>query len=329
MNLKENYLTKNKCYTNAAKITPKGIMLHSVGTPQPKAGVFMNSWNNSNVEKCVHAFVEPGGDVYQTLPWSYKAWHCGSTGNSSHIGVEMTEPATITYTSGANFTDKDSAATRTHVQNTYNTAVELFAYLCKKYNLNPTADGVIVSHSEGYKRGIAGNHADVEHIWNKYGLTMSRFRQDIKSSMSGETSGAAVTDTGAEAAAAASTGDAQVKAFQTWLNKNYAAGLAVDGIYGTKTQKAAVRAYQKILGVTQDGVFGSKSKAAVKTLKSGGDGDAVYILQGMLYCKGYSPKGQDGKYGANTTSAVKAFQSAKGLKTDGLAGKNTMAALYS
>jgi len=77
------------------------------------------------------------------------------------------------------------AATKKFVLGTYKTAVELFAYLCKMYNLNPLGDGVIVSHSEGYKRGIASGHADVEHIWNKYGLTMNQFRRDVKAAMNG------------------------------------------------------------------------------------------------------------------------------------------------
>ena len=43
---------------------------------------------------------------------------------------------------------------------TYEAAVELFAMLCKQYKLNPTADGVIVSHREGHSRGIASNHGE-------------------------------------------------------------------------------------------------------------------------------------------------------------------------
>ena len=35
------------------------------------------------------------------------------------------------------------------MKKTYEAAVELFAYLCKLYGLNPTADGVIISHREG------------------------------------------------------------------------------------------------------------------------------------------------------------------------------------
>jgi hypothetical protein len=64
--------------------------------------------------------------------------------------------------------------------------VELFAHLCGEYGLNPLADGVILSHSEGYKKGVASNHGDPEHLWKGLNLpyTMDGFRQDIKSAMS-------------------------------------------------------------------------------------------------------------------------------------------------
>ncbi len=70
---------------------------------------------------------------------------------------------------------------------TYEAAVELFAYLCKQYNLNPTADGVIISHREGHSRGIASNHGDPEHLWKGLGLgyTMDGFRKDVKAAMGG------------------------------------------------------------------------------------------------------------------------------------------------
>lgn len=60
--------------------------------------------------------------------------------------------------------------------------MELFAYLCKLYGLNPTADGVIISHREGHARGIASNHGDPEHLWNGLGMgyTMNTFRKDVK-----------------------------------------------------------------------------------------------------------------------------------------------------
>ena len=172
----------------------KGLMLHSVGCPQPKASVFINSWNSPSYDNaCVHGFIDGNdGTVYQTLPWNHRGWHCGSgskgSGNNTHIGVEMCEPACIRYTSGSNFTCSDLSAARAVAKRTYEAAVELFAYLCKQYNLNPAADGVIISHREGHSRGIASNHGDPEHLWKGLGLgyTMDGFRkEDVKAAMGG------------------------------------------------------------------------------------------------------------------------------------------------
>lgn len=197
MKLVESILTKNPCYTAGRKITVKGLMLHSVGCPQPKASVFINSWNSASyTAACVHGFIDGNdGTVYQTLPWNHRGWHCGSgsngSGNNTHIGVEMCEPACIKYTSGANFTCSDTATARAVAKRTYEAAVELFAYLCKQYSLDPTADGVILSHSEGYKRGIASNHGDPEHLWTQLGMgyTMNGFRKAVKEAMEGSFSG--------------------------------------------------------------------------------------------------------------------------------------------
>lgn len=193
MKLKESILTKNPCYTAGRKITVKGLMLHSVGCSQPKASVFINSWNKASYNNaCVHAFID-GNDatIYQTLPWNHRGWHCGSggkgSGNNTHIGVEMCEPACIKYTGGSSFTCSDLATARAVAKRTYEAAVELFAYLCKKYDLNPTADGVIISHKEGHSRGIASNHGDPEHLWKGLGMsyTMDTFRQAVKAAMAG------------------------------------------------------------------------------------------------------------------------------------------------
>lgn len=124
------------------------------------------------------------------------------------------------------------------------------------------------------------------------------------------------------------TGDSTIRSFQSWLNTNYAAGLTADGMYGSKTKVAATKAYQRVLGVSADGIFGAGSKAAVKTLVRGNTGNAVHLLQGMLYCRGFNPNGVDGTFGGGTETAVKSFQSSKGLSADGKAGPDTMYALY-
>lgn len=187
MNIIKNILTNNPCYKAGRTITVKGLMLHSVGCSQPNAEVFVRNWNKADYDRaCVHAFIDGNtGDVHQTLPWNHRGWHCGSQGNNTHIGVEMCEPASIKYTSGANFVVNNEADAKAVATRTYQSAVELFAKLCKDFNLNPLADGVIISHSEGSARGIASNHADPEHLWKKLGLpyTMDTFRVHVKKAM--------------------------------------------------------------------------------------------------------------------------------------------------
>lgn len=73
------------------------------------------------------------------------------------------------------------------------------------------------------------------------------------------------------------------------------------------------------------------SETVVATLSKGDTGEAVRVLQNKLLVLGYSlPKyGADGSYGAETTAAVMAFQTRKGLVADGICGPITQAALES
>lgn len=187
MQIIEAFATKNKCYQAAIPLYPKGIMLHSIGVPQPNAGVMARNYNQyrpGGQSVCVHGFIQRDGTFYHTLPYNLRAWHCGGAANQTHIGIEMTEPASIVYTGhGADWRDLDPAATETHVRGTYAAAVELFAQLCEQYALDPLADGVIISHAEGAMRGVASHHADPTHLWWAFGLTMDGFRADVAAAM--------------------------------------------------------------------------------------------------------------------------------------------------
>ena len=186
MDIVEAIATKNKCYQVATPLTPRGIMLHSIGTPQPNAAVMARGYNQyqpGGRSVCVHGFIQRDGTYYQTLPYTMRAWHCGGAANATHIGIEMTEPSSIVYTGGASWRDLDPAATEAHVRGTYAAAVELFAQLCTQYALDPLEDGVIISHAEGAARGIASAHADPTHLWRAFGLTMDGFRADVAATM--------------------------------------------------------------------------------------------------------------------------------------------------
>lgn len=194
MNVFQCILTANDCYKEGETIKPKGVMIHSTGANNPnlkryvqplktdgnysalvaKLGVNNNgnSWNRSGTGVCVHAFIGKlaNGSIAtaQTLPWNHRGWHAGSgskgSANNTHIGFEICE---------------DGLSDKNYFNKVYQEAVEVTAYLCKNYGLDPLADGVVICHSEGNKRGIASNHGDVMHWFPKHGKTMDDFRADV------------------------------------------------------------------------------------------------------------------------------------------------------
>ena len=178
MEIIEAFAAKNKCYQIGTPLKPRGLMLHSIGTPQPSAAAlarYFDQYQPGGQSVCVHAFAQADGTVYQTLPWEMRGWHCGGAANNTHIGIEMTEP-------GAGMAYAEAAA---QITGTYRTAVALFARLCGVYGLDPLADGVIIGHAEGHRRGVASNHADPELLWDVYGMgyTMDGFRRDVAEAM--------------------------------------------------------------------------------------------------------------------------------------------------
>lgn len=63
------------------------------------------------------------------------------------------------------------------------------------------------------------------------------------------------------------------------------------------------------------------------TLRAGSTGTSVTALQNALNQLGYDAGTADGNFGASTTAAVIAFQKAKGLTEDGVAGATTLTAI--
>lgn len=176
----QRILTTNNCFKAGRKMPSiKGLMVHSVGCNQPSAEVFIDLWAKNVSDVCPHGIVDAEG-IYQLLPWDHYAWHACDPANSMYIGVETTEPATITYKNGS-VTDNDPKASKAHIDKVYRNTVELFAYLCGLYKLDPLTQ--IISHNEGRLRGIASAHYDPEHLWTRYSYTMDGFRRDVKAAM--------------------------------------------------------------------------------------------------------------------------------------------------
>lgn len=195
MQIVTKYITHNPFFNDGRWITGnefKGFFLHSVGCAQPNPLVFIRQWDNANYGRAgINGFI--GADaVYLTAPCLEtpgrvkRMPHAGKpAGNNGYIGFEMCEPGQIRYTGGASFTVRDWAAAQAYCRKTYQNAVQLFARLCSFHGKNPLADGVILSHNEGGKRGIASGHVDPEHLWRGLGLpyTMAGFRRDVANAM--------------------------------------------------------------------------------------------------------------------------------------------------
>ncbi len=198
MKLETKYLTQNPYFNDGRWITGpafRGFFLHSVGVGQPDPLVFLRQWNKPGFTYAgISGFI--GADtVYLTAPCLEtpgrvkRMPHAGKpAGNNGYIGFELCEPSQITYTTGANFKIRDKAAAQSFCRKTYENAVQLFARLCAFHGKDPLRDGVILSHNEAGKQGIASGHVDPEHLWRGLGLpyTMPGFRRAVAAAMQGK-----------------------------------------------------------------------------------------------------------------------------------------------
>lgn len=259
--MKSPYWRKNQNptdprYQEYQKHGPKGLMLHSIGCPQPCAMVLIESWDDPGyTSACIHGFIDANtGAVYQTMPFNYRAPHAGGEATNTHIGIEMCEPDCIRYTSGSSFTCSDVPRAREMVRRTYLAAVELFAQVCAEYGWDPMEDGVIISHREGHERGIASNHGDPEHLWMGLGMgyTMDTFREDVKAKMMN-----------IDVLRPGDKGE-KVQQLQRILKLLGHYDGEIDGSYGPKTT-GAVGAFQTANGLDPDGVAGPKTLEKLRT----------------------------------------------------------------
>ena len=150
-----------------------------------------------------------------------------------------------------------------------------------------------------------------------------------------------------------------VRLVQFWLKiartvYSSLSNVTVDGRFGSATA-AAVRRFQRYFGLTADGVVGRTTWQKLYevyndianrllspslrpgeypgVLRTGSSGTAVRELQFYLYLmsayeSSIPPVSIDGKFGADTERAVRAYQRFAGLTVDGVVGRTTWNSLY-
>ena len=152
-----------------------------------------------------------------------------------------------------------------------------------------------------------------------------------------------------------STGS-EVEQMQFWLStlaqyESSIPSVTVDGVYGSGTA-AAVRAFQRLYGLTVDGIVGLTTWTELydqfrsiqsdngtpnaypgTPLREGSSGQNVRLVQFWLKIARtvYTSLANvtvDGKFGAGTAAAVQRFQRYFGLTADGVVGRTTWQKLY-
>ncbi len=184
----------------------------------------------------------------------------------------------------------------------YDQLVALCAYICQQYRI-PSSQ--IYGHRDFYATACPGDRL--------YAM-LPQLRSDVAARL-----GTVSTRTW-PLVQYGNTGE-RVKTVQ-YLLRARGYSLTVDGHFGPGTQNA-VKSFQTSRSLTVDGIVGAKTwEALVIMTQYGNTGNAVRAVQSQLASKGYSVM-VDGIFGSGTQSAVKSFQSAHRLSSDGIVGSNT------
>lgn len=265
------------------------------------------SWfQNSAAQVSAHYVVRSSdGQIAQTVRDSDTAWHARSA-NSSSLGIEH-----------EGWVDNPSWFTDTM----YRSSAALTRHLCDRYGI-PKDRAHVIGHSEA----PGNDHTDPGVHWN-----WDYYMQLVGGGAGGGTGSDGLSFSSYTTQQSGSTGP-QVTAIQRLLtSQGYEPG-AADGRFGAAT-KSAAQAFQQARGLTADGVVGRRTWTALLSagttpaLSQGSSGETVKRLQRSLTAALGSTVAIDGSFGPSTDTAVRGYQSSRGLTVDGEVGPATWAAL--
>ena len=313
--------TNSTCYKGTSTMQVKGVLWHSTGANNPLLSRYVQptdgsadydrmikllgknkygtDWNHTKQNAGLNCWIGKLADgsvtTVQTMPWNYRPWGCGSGSkgscNTGWIQFEICEDA---------LTDKN------YFNAVYKEAVELTAYLCTLYGLNPKGTAnlngvtvpVILCHADSHKLGLGSNHGDVLHWFKKYGKTMDDVRNDVAALM-----GANIEDSTPTPVAPApqmyrvrkswANAASQKGAYTNLDNAKRACDAAGDGyfVYDAK----GVQVYPNKIEVkpvtpapstpATDLQVGDKIKLVAGATYSSGKSIPAWVFKSVLYCR--------------------------------------------
>ena len=313
-------MTNSTCYKGTRTMNVLGVLWHSTGANNPNLKRYVqpssndanytalmnklgknqygNDWNHITREAGLNCWIGKFADgsvgTVQTMPWNYRPWGCGSGSkgscNDGWIQFEICE---------------DGLTDKTYFNKVYQEAVEITAYLCKMYNLNPkgtvTKNGVkvpvILDHTTSCSLGFGSNHGDVQHWFKKHGKTLDDVRNDVAKLLGSET-----TTTTPSTPAAPSTSLYRVR--KAWTDAASQKGAYSVLENAKKCCDQAGSGYYvfdgngKIVYPTESAISANLNEGDVIELVSGAtywDGKAIpsWVFKSKLYCRGFRGGNKD------------------------------------
>ena len=314
MNIRKKTSSHNTAPRNSSI---KYLVLHYTGSTHSEKGTAYDTccmFANPSSRAASADFVVDDGEVCQYNPdiKNRKCYAVGGTGNpkkyrmSTHLGGKLY--GKVTNANSISIEMKSSKKNRKSLKDSdtdwYLTdavverSAELAAYLLKKYNI--PFERMVMHHMVSYY----GKLCPLPWCQKESDLKgWENFKKKVKKYLGKEVKKETTTSTPDKQDTAKQK---VIKGLQNALNKDYGCGLAVDGSYGPKTEKALSN----------------------HNIKKGSKSNTVKWLQTQLNAKGFTDaKGNkldiDGDFGAKTAAALKKAQAKLGCKQDAEFGTGT------
>ena len=273
---------------------------------------------NNVVKASAHYFVDDNS-VTQSVPDDYVAYSVGGKCQSNHH--PMYKVITNTNSISIEMCDNHKDGTVHICDETLANTYALARALMSKYNI--TIDRVYRHYDVNGKLCPNCNGLLEDAIW-----------QNFKNNIVNSTTGNLGLHPSTPSQAVNPNKDSVVSRGQQHSINFTGHTISTDGTCGTKTLANVARCFQVAMNndygakLTVDGAFGKNSKATLGKhyVKKGEKQYLVTAVEIALMCRGYDVNGVEcpGIFEDGLEKAVKQFQSDRGLKVDGIAGRNTI-----